>query len=170
MMPALTVNAANAPPSMSQAPRDAGCRGTDRIRCKPSIPGFGVLLIALCFHRLWLWRFCSGTIDQKYDKCTRENSEAHRERNPNSRAGPYRGVNGRDARNRGGGYHPDARHRELRQRTDRWNRNLRVEPERRPCAIRPADRQQNQRSQPLGELYLCFLRWANREPNHVGDA
>src|SRR5260370_17673325 len=172
MMPALTVNAAYAPPSISQAPRDPGCatcQGTARIPCKPSSRGFGVLLIALGFHRLWLWRFCSATIDQKYGKCTRENSEGHREKNPYSRDIPYRGVGRRHALDRGGGYHADARHRELCQWTDRRNRYLRVEPERRPRAVRPADRRQNHRSQSLDELHLRFLRWANREPDHIGD-
>src|SRR5260370_35877230 len=118
MMPALTVTAAKAPPSIGQAPRDPGCarcRGTDRIHCKPRIPGFGVLLIALCFHRLWLWRFCSATIDQKYGKCTRENSEGHREKNPYNRDLPYRGVGPRTALDGGGGSPPDARHRGICQ-------------------------------------------------------
>ena len=52
-MPALTVNAANAPPSISQAPREADLfvgPGRDRLRMAPMLTNLGGLLIT---------RFCS---------------------------------------------------------------------------------------------------------------
>ena len=53
---------------------------------------------------------------------------------------------------------------------DRRDWHLRVEPERRPCAVRQADRRQDQRPQPLDQFYLFRLRGPDRQPDLFGNA
>gem|GEM_PF-6053058 len=53
---------------------------------------------------------------------------------------------------------------------DRRDWHLRVEPERRPCAVRQADRRQDQRPQPLDQFYLFRLWRPDRQPDLFGNA
>jgi hypothetical protein len=57
----------------------------------------------------------------------------------------------------------------IHQRPDRRDRDLRVEPQWRPCAVRPANRRPDQRPEPLDQLYLLRLRGANRVSDCLGD-